>query len=163
MRDNGSHDGLVNGGKISRLVKSGKIQFQMGWTAKRESSKSKRPDLSTRIFSKRPHDTSISFQADPTWDSSIDQDERKKRTNDLASQKILWEQKVPGTWFPTTYMLGRFYGSIDNLLLESFGSDILYFKYIYTNHEKHVEERARGQNSRSVDRDAISRKSTRRK
>jgi hypothetical protein len=52
-------------------------------------------------------------------------------------------------------MLGRFYGSIGNLLLESFGSDILYFKYIYTDHEP-VQHHVRGQNSRSVDRDAIS-------
>jgi hypothetical protein len=86
----------------------------------------------------------------------------KRETSELESQIILWKQKAPS---PPLVSIQHIYvnftdqeASLDNLLLEYFWSDTLYFQYLSKDNE-HIEDRVRGHNSRSVARDTISRES----
>jgi hypothetical protein len=75
-----------------------------------QTRKSKPPDRSTRICSKRPYPTVGQFlkKIYPTW---VLEHIKKRETNELASQIILWKQKVPSSLPGFQPHFRRFYGS----------------------------------------------------
>jgi hypothetical protein len=131
-----------------------------------ESSKSERPDRSTRICSNRPH-LLPQFRFKSIRLAFFNPSRREKRvrrcSSSIGSRQFQAPARLP---LVSNHILGSFYGSRGVSRQPTpgmfFRSEPLWFQFLCKDNEGGYL-REKGQNSKRVDRDAISRKSTREK